>query len=203
MAISPGIRALALVAIAAVAAACSNMPAPTPAPSGSEIPDLPTSSPTDPSEWHTYHNQEFGFSFDIPAAYESAQSNSECGLWEQTQPEGVVVHWGMRSTLAVFPSHGASADDVLRSRLSPDATQVELTAVTAHGISGWKATYRFGGPGRLGLMYAFEAAGFAFAGSYTAGPGCEPPGFALLEPAVFDHAMQTLTVNPPQASVGP
>lgn len=82
------------------------------------------------------------------------------------------------------------------SRLSQDAVNVEMTAVTASGVPGLKATFRFGGLGRYGEIYAFESMGHGFAASFTSGPGCEPADFPLLEAAAFDHAVQSLSIDP-------
>ncbi len=201
-------RAVALTAVLASLTACAGSlpatlsPAISPPPSAATSPAVETKpkpsliSPEADIDWMTYRNREFGFAFEYPSAYDSIQAQTHCGLWEEAQANGIVVHWGARSTLAVFPSLGASADDLLKSRLSQDAVNVEMTAVTASGVPGLKATFRFGGLGRYGEIYAFESMGRGFAASFTSGPGCEPADFPLLEAAAFDHAVQSLSIDP-------
>jgi hypothetical protein len=98
--------------------------------------------------------------------------------------------------LAVLPSHGIPLDEMLRSLLSPDASDVVTEPVTADGVPGLKASFRFGGMARFGEIYAFENEGQSYAATFTAGALCEPEGFPLLEPAVFDHALKSLSIQP-------
>ncbi len=132
----------------------------------------------------------------VPIVYDSVQSRAHCGLWEEALADGVVAHWGSRSTLAVFPSLGASAGELLSTRLSHDAADVKITHVIAGGVPGLKAKFRLGGLARFGEICAFESQGHGFAASYTAGPDCEPAGFSVLEPPAFEHAMQSLPIDP-------
>lgn len=152
--------------------------------------------PTESVDWLTYRNQIFRFSFEYPAVYDLPENKSQCGLWEEMGTDGIVVHWGSRSTLAAFPSHGHSVEELITRRVSQDATDVEIMAVSADGVPGLKATFRFGGLARFGEIFAFVHQGRGYVALFTAGAACEPAGFSWLEPAVFDHALQTLAFAP-------
>jgi hypothetical protein len=167
-----------------------------PTPTASPPPSDAVASPTAPIDWKTYRNQTFNFAFEYPAAYDEPDNAPTCGLKVIAQPDGMLVQWGSRSSLMSFPSQGQSAEEVLRARLTPDAVQVDLSPVTADGIRGERATFRFGGLARFGEIYAFVRDDRAFVGAFTSGAMCEPDGLSILEPAVFDHAMQTLRFEP-------
>jgi hypothetical protein len=167
----------------------------TAAPAASAPASDERAAPTESVDWLTYRNLPFGFSFEYPAVYNIPENKTQCGLWEEAGADGIVVHWGSRSSLAAFPSHGESGEELITARMSQDATNVEMTAVSADGVPGLKATFRFGGLARFGEIYAFENQGQGYVASFTAGAMCQPEGFPWLEPAVFDHALQSLIID--------
>lgn len=191
--------------------ACSNPPKPPP-PTQTRMPSQPVSTaaaptasatasqrntkPTESVEWQTYRNQTFGFSFEYPVAYDLPENKTQCGLWEEADGDGVVVHWGSRSVLNAFPSQGESPTELIAARVGQDASDVETTAFSADGVPGLRATFRFGGLARFGEIYAFEHQGYDYVATFTAGAMCEPRGLSFLEPAAFDHAIQSLSFQP-------
>jgi hypothetical protein len=153
-------------------------------------------TPTVSVEWQTYRNQTFGFSFEYPVAYDLPENKTQCGLWEEADGDGVVVHWGSRSALNAFPSQGESPAELISARIDQAASDVEIMAFSADGVPGLRATFRFGGLARFGEIYAFEHQGYDYVAAFTAGAMCEPRGLSLLEPAAFDHAVQSLSFQP-------
>lgn len=190
--------------------ACSGLPKPPPTQTRMPSQSVPTAAsptvsasasqaqttPTESVDWQIYRNQTFGFSFEYPAAYDLPGNKTQCGLREEADGDSVVVHWGSRSVLNAFLSQGGSPAELIPARISQDASDVQTMAFSAGGVPGIRATFRFGGLARFGEIYAFEHQGYAYVATFTAGAMCQPLGLALLEPAAFDHAIQSLSFQP-------
>lgn len=193
-----------LAMVVVMLAACGRAPgtatsSPTgPTESGASSVTSEPSSAAEPAHvnWKSYENASFGFSFEYPDAYDDPQNSDACGLTTDVGTNEVTVRWGARSVLTAFTTHAETPEDLIQTHMSQDATQVQMTSVVADGFPGVKATFRFGGPSRFGEIYAFIQEGHGYVGAFTAGAMCEPQGLSLLEPAAFEHAMETLKFDP-------
>lgn len=163
--------------------------------SNSATPENDNSGQTD--LWNIYENEQYGFSFEYPAAYDAGP----CGFSFTEDENGLGIHFGNSSSLTVTPEIQVSleeyVDSVIREFSSDDTFQLERReAKDINGLPAETIDYRFGGPSRFGTAAFLIKDGHLFAFNLTAPASCEIPGVSVTEAAVYQHVIDTFKSIP-------
>jgi hypothetical protein len=111
--------------------------------------------------WKTYHNQQYGFSFEYPAIYDQARYRERYGISLSDQPEDsdfgrtkFSLTMCYRVYLDIYDARGLSLEAFFNRALKKgDISNIESKTVTSvNGVKGYQVDYRFGGMNRFGTI---------------------------------------------------
>jgi len=106
------------------------------------------------NSWKVYTNHELGFSFEYPTIYDEIDY---CKLQErQTDGNDLVIDVGSRIHVIVTPTDLAyPIDDYIRD-FTTEMEYVTIIPTPIASQQGYYVTYRYGGLGRLDLVYIVD-----------------------------------------------
>jgi hypothetical protein len=140
------------------------------------------------TDWLTYHNAVYGFSFEYPAIYESTAFQASCGLKENADS----LQIGHQIMLQTLDSGGLSLADFANQFLAAKGWSMDTQAnTTVNGAEAIAFQYRFGGTNRFGSLTFISHAGKIVVLNFTAGGFCEVPQAEFSEPSAYTHLVQT------------
>jgi hypothetical protein len=111
--------------------------------------------------WKTYHNKQYGFSFEYPAIYDDARYRERYGISTSDKPEDsdlgrtkFSLTMCYRVYLDIYDARGLSLEAFLNCALKKGAfDNLESKTVTSvNGVKGYQVDYRFGGMNRFGTI---------------------------------------------------
>lgn len=111
--------------------------------------------------WKTYHNKQYGFSFEYPAIYDQPRYREQYGIHVSDKPEEsdlgrtkFSLTMCYRVYLDIYDARGLSLEAFLNRALKKGAfDNLESKTVTSvNGVKGYQVDYRFGGMHRFGTL---------------------------------------------------
>ena len=156
--------------------------------------------------WLIYTNQQYGFLFEYQSIWDLSPFE-RCGIVEHTQdlPTRTMFFYmrlGYRGEFAIYPASGMTRDAFVNQWILghtlPDEWELEdRENKFINGLGATFIAYRFGGLGRYGESYFFNANDKIFLFNLTAGGFCEFPEIDLHETDLFWHAVNTFSFITP------
>ena len=154
------------------------------------VPTTPTSST--PAIWNTYHNDQYGFTFEYPAAYDNTSYITSCGIKESN--DGIRI--GHQIDLMFLESNGLGLPEFANNLLqSKGWTSNSIKNATTNGLETITVDYRFGGTNRFGTITLIKQNSFIFALNFSAGSFCDIPKSQVSEPEVYSHILETFQLS--------
>jgi len=153
-------------------------------------------------DWSVYTNEQYGFSFEYQSIWDMPPFNS-CGIVEytqdqQTSPMFFYMTLGYRGEFAIYSANGLSRDAFVSQWILghtiPDEWELEdRENKFINGLGATFIAYRFGGLGRYGESYFFNANDNIYLFNLTGGGFCEFPEIGLHETDLFWDAVNTFS----------
>lgn len=154
--------------------------------------------------WTTYTNDDYGLSFEYPAAYDE-RSEPNCGV--RVQEVGAEFNApyfiprtdilvGFRTVVSITDREGLDLDGVVERTLGwREGWTIESMENLMNGREGVYVEYRFGETNRLGMMAFFIRGEDAVMVQTSAGAFCDIPEENVTELGAFEHLLETITLE--------
>ena len=154
--------------------------------------------------WTTYTNDDYGLSFEYPAAYDELTEQG-CGI--RVQDVGAEfnapyfiprtdIQVGFRTVVSITDREGLDLDGVVERALGwREGWTIESMANLMNEREGVYVEYRFDVDNRQGMMAFFIRGEDAVVVSLTAGAFCDIPEENVTELGAFQHLLETITLE--------
>lgn len=147
--------------------------------------------------WDTYASKDFGFSFEYPAAYTSADFGF-CAVREDNfPPKGGLFALGLgsRTALSLFPTSGDASAAAEAFRTDPESKEFTFDAPQQRTVGGVPAVvlpYRSGGTGRYGEVVFWVKDGTLYRLDTGVPSACDIPALNLRELDAYSRLLESL-----------
>lgn len=156
-----------------------------------------TPAPSD-SQWTTYTNAKYGFSFEVPAAYNEGKYQfcaARAGQVPEGSTEKAVINLGSRTVISLYPANGKSVQDLVDAfKADPankDATFDQPRGRTIAGSPALTLPYHSGGTNRYGESTFFIHGDTLYRVDAGSPSACDIDSLSLREIDAYAHLLQT------------